>query len=595
MRYVGQSVTRVEDHRILTGRGRYVDDVQTPGHAARRVRPQPARPRPHRAHRHHRSRRAADRRGRVHRRGHADPLQADPRPRADRQVADVLPPRHRQGPLRRRPRRDGRRHEPTRRRRRMRARRGHLRPRRACHVRRRCDRPCQTGAVRRVRRQPRPRQRTGDVRRRRRRLRRRRSHHRRHPPSAPGGQRPDGDPRHGRRLRPIIGRARGLRVHPASPGTATAARQHTRSPDGAPHRPGTRRGRRLRTEGQRVPRGLLRRDREHAAPSTGQVDRRPQRAPQCVRSRPGGDPDRPRRRQRRRHTAGHQGLARARHGGLPRRALLGRHLPGDHPADAPRAVPPHRLPVRRHGHLDEQGGVRRVSRAMGDRDLGARTAPRHRRPRARDRRRRDPSEEPHGRRPRRPADHRARLRRRHHPPDPRPRPRARRLRRPASRADRGTRRGPLPGHRLRQFHRRRTRTTRAASAWRGVRRAASQGHPSAGRPRGRLHVAVPARPGPRDHVGPGRRRRAGCSDRPCPRRVRRHPPDAVQHHGHRRQPCVDVGVGCGDRQHPPATGAGTRDRVAPCWRSIPPTSTSSTDLSPRKACPARRSRSARSP
>ncbi len=36
MRFVGESVTRVEDRRILTGRGHYVDDVRLPGmlHAA---------------------------------------------------------------------------------------------------------------------------------------------------------------------------------------------------------------------------------------------------------------------------------------------------------------------------------------------------------------------------------------------------------------------------------------------------------------------------------------------------------------------------------------------------------------------------------
>ena len=30
-RYIGQSVKRREDPRLLTGHGRYVDDVQTPG------------------------------------------------------------------------------------------------------------------------------------------------------------------------------------------------------------------------------------------------------------------------------------------------------------------------------------------------------------------------------------------------------------------------------------------------------------------------------------------------------------------------------------------------------------------------------------
>ena len=38
-RYTGASIKRSEDPRILTGAGRYVDDIKLPGHAARRVRP----------------------------------------------------------------------------------------------------------------------------------------------------------------------------------------------------------------------------------------------------------------------------------------------------------------------------------------------------------------------------------------------------------------------------------------------------------------------------------------------------------------------------------------------------------------------------
>ncbi len=47
-RLTGTSVRRVEDPRILTGRGRYVDDLRLPGDAPRRVRAQPARPGRHR-------------------------------------------------------------------------------------------------------------------------------------------------------------------------------------------------------------------------------------------------------------------------------------------------------------------------------------------------------------------------------------------------------------------------------------------------------------------------------------------------------------------------------------------------------------------
>ena len=36
-RAIGARVLRAEDPRILTGRGRYVDDVVLPGHAPRRV------------------------------------------------------------------------------------------------------------------------------------------------------------------------------------------------------------------------------------------------------------------------------------------------------------------------------------------------------------------------------------------------------------------------------------------------------------------------------------------------------------------------------------------------------------------------------
>ena len=50
-RFVGHRVARVEDPRLLTGRGSYVDDVTVPGHAARALRAQPLRPCPHPWHR----------------------------------------------------------------------------------------------------------------------------------------------------------------------------------------------------------------------------------------------------------------------------------------------------------------------------------------------------------------------------------------------------------------------------------------------------------------------------------------------------------------------------------------------------------------
>ena len=46
-KYFGASVPRREDPRFLRGEGRFVDDIEAAGHAARRVRPQPARPRAH--------------------------------------------------------------------------------------------------------------------------------------------------------------------------------------------------------------------------------------------------------------------------------------------------------------------------------------------------------------------------------------------------------------------------------------------------------------------------------------------------------------------------------------------------------------------
>ncbi len=47
-RYIGERITRNEDARLLTGQALFVDDVELPRHAARRVRAQPARARAHR-------------------------------------------------------------------------------------------------------------------------------------------------------------------------------------------------------------------------------------------------------------------------------------------------------------------------------------------------------------------------------------------------------------------------------------------------------------------------------------------------------------------------------------------------------------------
>ena len=43
---------RKEDARFVRGKGNYVDDINLPGHAARRHPAQPVRPRPHRVDRH---------------------------------------------------------------------------------------------------------------------------------------------------------------------------------------------------------------------------------------------------------------------------------------------------------------------------------------------------------------------------------------------------------------------------------------------------------------------------------------------------------------------------------------------------------------
>ena len=67
-RYAGARVPRVEDARLLTGHGTFVDDVVAPGHAARLLRAQPLCPGPHRRHRQLGGAGAAGRARRVRRR-----------------------------------------------------------------------------------------------------------------------------------------------------------------------------------------------------------------------------------------------------------------------------------------------------------------------------------------------------------------------------------------------------------------------------------------------------------------------------------------------------------------------------------------------
>ena len=80
-RYAGSRVQRVEDPRLLTGHGTFVDDIQLPGHAARVLRPQSARASADRRHRHVRGRRTRRCACRLRRRG--------PQPRGARAVVHV--------------------------------------------------------------------------------------------------------------------------------------------------------------------------------------------------------------------------------------------------------------------------------------------------------------------------------------------------------------------------------------------------------------------------------------------------------------------------------------------------------------------------
>ena len=168
------------------------------------------------------------------------------------------------------------------------------------------------------------------------------------------------------------------------------------------------------------------------------------------------------------------------------------------------------LPLRqpRRGH--QQGDLRRLPRPVGGRDVDPRAAARHGRRRAGPRPGRGPPAQPASTAPsRRPPDHRADARRHHHPRDPRHArsscrlrrlPRASRRRR-APRAATSASASP-PSSRPRPAR-------RTAAGRRAHRRRAGAGPARARRHAHRLHRAVPARPGPRDDAGPGRRRRVG--------------------------------------------------------------------------------------
>ncbi len=108
--WIGPPVTRVEDARLLTGRGHFIDDHPPSRHPPRRHRALAARPRAHRRLRRLRGARDGRRGRRRHRRGRGA---LHPALRGRRARAGALPLRgHRQGPLRRGAGGGGRRAEP---------------------------------------------------------------------------------------------------------------------------------------------------------------------------------------------------------------------------------------------------------------------------------------------------------------------------------------------------------------------------------------------------------------------------------------------------------------------------------------------------
>ena len=129
-RFVGQSVNRKEDQRLLTGHGLYVDDVKVPGHAARRVPAQ--RPRQGADHAASTRRRRGSCRAwsRSSRGRTSTGASARPGTRCSgRSCSRAAAPGDHRRPPRRRPDRDRRRREPLHRRGRLRADRGRLRRR----------------------------------------------------------------------------------------------------------------------------------------------------------------------------------------------------------------------------------------------------------------------------------------------------------------------------------------------------------------------------------------------------------------------------------------------------------------------------------
>ena len=109
MKYFGARMQRLEDPALLTGRGRFVDDIHLDGHAARCLRAQPARARANPRHRRRRGARAARRARGLHPARSAGRHAAAAHPAAGAApgvsgIRDAIPARCRGGHLRRRTR-----------------------------------------------------------------------------------------------------------------------------------------------------------------------------------------------------------------------------------------------------------------------------------------------------------------------------------------------------------------------------------------------------------------------------------------------------------------------------------------------------------
>ena len=372
-RFVGQSVRRREDPRLLTGRGRYVDDVTMPRMLHAHFVRSPV------------ARgtldgldvvggaRTAGRPRRVHRGGRelarAVDVELDARP--GRRRPATAGARRRRRPLRRRTDRD--RHRPIARscRGRGRARRvrrrgrqpgGHDRPRRRpgragapgarleLLRRARAGRPAATGAAVRVGR-------ARDL----------RALH-----AAPLRLRADGATRPRGSLGPVGRDARGRRVDADCArvaGSLVAAARRARGRRSGRH---GRRRRQLRAEDVPRARGPRRRHRGEAARPAGQVDRGPVREPDRRRPRPRGDDGRLVRLRRRRHPVGRQGPAPRERRRLPEpRRRHGRVGGG---AGLPRPVPNAAPRVRGEGRLHEHVRALRLPRPVDDGDRRPRAA-----------------------------------------------------------------------------------------------------------------------------------------------------------------------------------------------------------------------------